>query len=150
MRAAESLFAQIKGWMEREAAARSARTRRSTRSSRGRSAENVVQGFRRSLDGNKRNERVVCRVDSVKHSTSPSRRESIRRAITSQVFQSQSAATEHPLARSPRRRVSQSAVFNTFTNSAFPIVASSVGILFPLPYFPCPERAEPRAPRREI
>jgi len=58
------------------------------------------------------------------------------------VFQSQSAATEHPLVRPPRRRVSQSVVFNTFTISAFPIVASSASILFPLPYSPCPERAE--------
>ena len=41
--------------------------------------EHVVQGFRSGLDGNKCAE---CRVDSVKHSTSPSRRENARRAIT--------------------------------------------------------------------
>ena len=75
----EIAVAQIKGWMEREATARSARTRRSSRSSRGRTTENVVQGFRSGLDGNKRAE---CRVDSVKHSTSPSRRENAQRAIT--------------------------------------------------------------------
>src|SRR5439155_25602323 len=98
-----------------------------------------VQGFRSGLDGNKRAE---CRVDSVKHSTSPSHRENARRAITSLVFQSQSAASEHPLVRPLRRRVSQSVVFNTFTNSAFPIVASSASILFALSYSPCPERAE--------
>ena len=45
--------------------------------------EHVVQGFRSGLDGN---ERAECRVDSVKHSTSPSRRENARRAITSTVF----------------------------------------------------------------
>ena len=108
--------------MEREAAARSARTRRSSRSSRGWTTESVVQGFRSGLDGN---ERAECRVDSVKHSASPSHRENPRRAIISPVFQSQSAATEHPLVRPLRRRVSQSVVFNTFTISAFPIVASS-------------------------
>ena len=101
--------------------------------------EHVVQGFRSGLDGN---ERAESRVDSVKHSTSPSRCENARRAITSPVFQSQSAATEHPLVRPLRRRVSQSVVFNTFANSAFPIVASSASILFPLSYSPCPERAE--------
>jgi hypothetical protein len=83
------------GWGE-EATARSARTRRSGRSSRARTTESVVQGFRSGLDGNKCDE---CRVDSVKHSTSPSRRENARRAIRSPVFQSQSAATEHPLVR---------------------------------------------------
>jgi hypothetical protein len=41
--------------------------------------EHVVPGFRSGLDGN---ERAECRVDSVKHSTSPSRRENARRAIT--------------------------------------------------------------------
>ena len=81
---------------------RSARTRRSTRSSRRGAAKNVVQGFRSGID---RNERAECRVDSVKHSTSPSRRENARRATTSPVFQSQSAATEHPLVRPLRRRV---------------------------------------------
>ena len=38
-----------------------------------------------------------CRVDIVNHSASPSRRKSERRAI--KCFQSQSAATEHPLVR---------------------------------------------------
>ena len=113
------------------------RTRRSSRSSRGWTTGNVVQGFRSSPDGN---ERAECRVDSVKHSTSPSRRENARRAITSPVFQSQSAATEHPLVRSPRRRVFQSVVFNTFANSAFPIIASPVSVLFPLVLFSRPER----------
>jgi hypothetical protein len=70
--------------MECEATARSARTRRSSRSSRGwTTGAVVVQGFRSGLCGNGR---VVCRVDSVKHSTSPSRRENARRAIRSQVF----------------------------------------------------------------
>ena len=41
--------------------------------------EHVVQGFRNGLD---ENERAECRVDSVKHSTSPSRHENVRRAIT--------------------------------------------------------------------
>jgi len=41
--------------------------------------EYVVLGFRNGIDGN---ERAECRVDSVKHSTSPSRRENARRAIT--------------------------------------------------------------------
>lgn len=126
--------------MEWEAAARSARTQRSGRSLRGWMAGSVVQGFRRSgLDGNGR---AVCRVDSVKHGTSPSRRENARRAIRSQVFQSQSAAAEHPLVRPPRRRVSQSVVFNTFTNSAFPVVALPISVLFPLVLFPRPERVE--------
>jgi hypothetical protein len=62
---------------------RSVRTRRSSRSSLGGTAENVVQGFRNGLDGN---ECVECRVDSVKHGTSPSHRENARRAIRSQVF----------------------------------------------------------------
>ena len=62
---------------------RSARTRRSSRSSRGWTTENVVQGFRSGLD---EKECAECRVDSVKHSTSPSRRENARRAITSPVF----------------------------------------------------------------
>ena len=76
----ETAAAQIKGWMEREAAARSARTQRSSRSSRGwTTGAVVVQGFRSGLS---RNGRVECRVDSVKHSTSPSRRENARRAIT--------------------------------------------------------------------
>ena len=67
-----------------EAAARSARTRRSSRSSRGwTTGVVVVQGFRSGLS---RNGRVECRVDFVKHSSSPSRRENTRRAIRSQVF----------------------------------------------------------------
>ena len=41
--------------------------------------EYVVLGFRNGIDGN---ERAECRVDSVKHSTSPSRRENAQRAIT--------------------------------------------------------------------
>lgn len=83
---------------------RSARTRRSGRSLRGWTAITVlVQELRSGLV---RNGRVECRVDSVKHSTSPSRHENARRAIRSPVFQSQSAATEHPLVRSPRRRIS--------------------------------------------
>jgi hypothetical protein len=41
--------------------------------------EYVVLGFRNGLD---ENESAECRVDSVKHSTSPSRRENARRAIT--------------------------------------------------------------------
>src|SRR4030095_1065554 len=139
--------AQIKGLMEGEANARSGRTRRSSRSSRGWTTENVVQGFRSGLDGNKRAE---CRVDSVKHSTSPSRRENARRAITSPVFQSQSAATEHPLVRPLRRRVSQSVVFNTFTNSAFPIVASSASVLFPCRIPLVRNALDTRALRREI
>jgi hypothetical protein len=72
-----------------EAAARSARTRRSSRSSRGwTTGVVVVQGFRSGLsrNGRGRNGRVECRVDSVKHSSSPSRRENTRRAIRSQVF----------------------------------------------------------------
>ena len=51
-----------------------------------------------------------------------------------QCFQSQSAATEHPLVRPLRRRISQSVVFNTFTISAFPIVASPASILFPVTF----------------
>jgi len=95
--------------------------------------EYVVLGFRNGIDGN---ERAECRVDSVKHSPSPSHREKARRAIDNKCFQSQSAATEHPLVRPPRRRVSQSVVFNTFTISAFPIVASPASILVPLALFP--------------
>jgi hypothetical protein len=60
------------------------RTRRSSRSSRGWTTGNLVQGFRSGLDG--KNERAECRVDSVKHSTSPSHRGNARRAITSPVF----------------------------------------------------------------
>lgn len=43
----------------------------------------VVQRVRNGLDGNGG---VRCRDDSVKHSTSPSRRGDVRRAIRSQVF----------------------------------------------------------------
>ena len=78
----------------KKASVRSVRTRRYTRSSRGGTTRNIVQGFRSSLDGKKRPE---CRVDTVNHGASPSRRESARRAI--KCFQSQSAATEHPLVR---------------------------------------------------
>ena len=95
--------------------------------------EYVVLGFRNGIDGN---ERAECRVDSVKHSPSPSHREKARRAIDNKCFQSQSAATEHPLVRPPRRRVSQSVVFNTFTNSTSPIVALSASALSPPVLFP--------------
>ena len=128
------LFRSKAGWSVK-ATARSARTRRSSRSSRGwTTGAVVVQGFQKSgLCGNGR---VVCRVDSVKHSTSPSRRENSRGEQSDHKwFQSQSAATEHPLVRLPRRRVSQSVVFNTFTNSAFPIVALPASVLFPLVSF---------------
>jgi hypothetical protein len=111
------------------AAARSARTRRPCRSLRGRTAGSVVvqkvgRIGRNGLDGN---DGVRCRDDSVKHSNLPlsPRKRAASNQITS--VQSQSAATEHPLARWPRRRVSQSVVLNTFTNAAFPIVASPVG-----------------------
>jgi hypothetical protein len=76
-----------------ETTVRSVRTRRSTRSSRGGTARNMVQGSRNGLDRKKRPE---CRV-TVNHSASPSRRESARRAI--KCFQSQPAITEHPLVR---------------------------------------------------
>ena len=78
----------------KKATVRSVRTRRSTRSSRGGTAKNIVQGFRSGLD---RKMRPECRVDTVNHSASPSRRESVRRVI--KCFQSQSAATEQPLVR---------------------------------------------------
>jgi hypothetical protein len=67
----------------KKATVRSVRTRRPGRSSRGGTAGKIVQEFRNSRDGN---ERAECRVDSVIHSTSPSRRENARRAIRSPVF----------------------------------------------------------------
>jgi hypothetical protein len=121
--------AQTGAGRSEKATVRSVRTRRSARSSRGRTAEKIAQGFRNGRNGN---EFIGCRFDYVSHSTSPSRRENARRAIRSPVFQSQSAATERPLCSTLRRRVPQSVVFNTFASSAFPIVASSASISFPL------------------
>ncbi len=97
--------------------------------------------FRDSKVGLDGNERAECRVGSVKHSSSPSRRENARRAIKSPVFQSQSAATEHSLVRPLRRRVSQSA---SSTRSRSPRSRSLlVGKhLVPPCRIPCPERAE--------
>ena len=66
-----------------EASAGSARTRRSFRSSRRGPIENSRRGFGNGLA---QNTHVECRDDSVKHTTSPSRRESARRAIRSKVF----------------------------------------------------------------
>src|SRR5690349_4025599 len=64
----------INAFREEKVAARSVGTRRSTRSSRGGVAENVVEVFRSRFLENKRPD---CRVS---HSTSPSRRESAPRA----------------------------------------------------------------------
>ena len=88
---------------------------------------NVVQGFRSGLDGN---ECAECRVDSVKHSTSPSRRENARRAITSTVFSKSVCryrTSDCPTAAPPRISVCR------LQHVAFPIVASLASILLPCP-----------------
>jgi hypothetical protein len=99
--------------------------------------EHVVQGFRSGLDGN---ERAECRVDSVKHSTSPSRRENARRAITP-VFSKPVCCyrtSACPTAAPPRisvcrlQHVHDLRVPNRSIAGKHPI---------PLVLFPCPERA---------
>lgn len=100
-RSAERRRVQIEGWA-RETPARSARTRRSCRSLRGGLTEDAVQGFGYGLGCN---ERVECRVDSVKHSTSPSRRENARRAISSQVFSKSVCRYRTSASSALRRRV---------------------------------------------
>lgn len=103
---------------------RSARTRRSTRSARGRLTERAVGDFCFCCGLVRSGKERVCRRDdSVKHTTSPPHRENVRRVIRSQVFQSQSAATEQKHARPLPPPLPQSVVFNTSTSSAFPFVA---------------------------
>jgi hypothetical protein len=101
--------------------------------------EYVVLGFRNGIDGN---ERAECRVDSVKHSTSPSRRENARRAIRSQCFKASlpppnirlfdcCAAAYLSLSSSTRSRTPRSQSLHRRSASQFP-----------QSHFPCPERAE--------
>ena len=135
----ETAAAQIKGWKEREAAARSARTQRSSRSSRGWTIRSVVQGFRSGLDGN---ERAECRVDSVKHSPSPSHREKSRRAIITSVFK---ASLPPPNIRLSDRRAAAYLSLSSSTRSRTPRSQSlhrRSASQFPQSHFPCPERAE--------
>jgi hypothetical protein len=132
-RSAESpLLRSRAGWSEK-AAVRSVRTRRSGRSSRGGTAGKIIQEFRNSRDGN---ECAECRVDSVIHSTSPSRRENARRAIRSPVFQSQSATTEHPLVQ---RCAAAYLSLSSSTRSRAP--RSQSLHRWQASYSPCPERA---------
>jgi len=88
-----------------EVSAGSARTRRSFRSSRGGLIENDVLRIRvlgirygAIRYGLVRDAHVECRDDTVKHTTSPSRRENARRVTRSKVF-SKCAATEHHVRR---------------------------------------------------
>ena len=123
--------------MEREATARSARTRRSSRSSLGWTTGNVVQGFRSGLDGN---ECAECRVDSVKHSTSPSHRENARRAITSPVFSKPVCChrtSACPTAAPPRISVCR---LQHVHDLRVPNRCIAGQHLVPLSYSPCPER----------
>ena len=123
----------VRSRLVRKISARSARTRRSIRSSRGRLTERAVGGlcFYCGLVRNG-NERVGCRDDSVKHTTSPPHRENMRRVIRSKVFQSQSAAAEQkhawPLRRrylslssSTRPRATRSRSLQLSSVSAFPL-----------------------------
>ena len=135
----ETAAAQIKGWMEREAAARSARTQRSSRSSRGWTIRSVVQGFRSGLDGN---ECAECRVDSVKHSPSPSHREKSRRAIITSVFK---ASLPPPNIRLSDRRAAAYLSLSSSTRSRTPRSQSlrcQQAPYLPRSYFPCPDHAE--------
>ena len=119
--------------------ARSARTRRSVRSRRvelcGEFAREKSKIGKYGVVG--KMHLVQCRADSVKHATSPSRRDMSQRAIMSPVIQLQSASAEH---RDVRRRYaaylspfvqSGSTRFNPSAGSAFP--ASCLG---PVPSFP--------------
>ena len=99
----------------KKASVRSVRTRRYTRSSRGRTAKNIVQGFRSGLD---RKMRPECRVDTVNHSASPSRRE--KRATSNPVLSKPVCRHRTSACSALRRRIAQSVVFNTFSSFAFP------------------------------
>lgn len=83
----------------REAFARSARTRRSGRSSRGGPHTGGVYGIQYGIVCNWRV--IEYRDDSVKHATSPTRRDCARQAVISSVFQIQSTASEHQNQFSP-------------------------------------------------
>ena len=71
--------------------------------------------------------------DSVKHTTSPSRRDYARRVISSHVSQIQPAATEHRPCPALRRRVPQSVLVTPFACPAFPsllVVGWCASLLF--------------------
>src|SRR6266481_706512 len=80
--------------LEEEASARSARTQRSIRSSRGRPrAGCVVYGVPYGIVG--KWHLIEYRDDTIKHATSPSRHDCSQQVVISRVFQIQSIATEH-------------------------------------------------------
>jgi hypothetical protein len=134
------------GWSER--LPRSARTRRPSRSSRGWTTENVVQKFRSDLDGN---ERAECRVDYVKHSTSPSRRENAQRAFTSPVFSKpvcRYRTSACPTAAPPHISVCRLQHVHDLRVPNRCIAGKHPGSLCPIPLVR--SALDTRAPRREI
>src|SRR6266404_8679311 len=80
--------------LEEEASARSARTQRSIRSSRGRPrAGCVVYSVPYGIVG--KWHLIEYRDDTIKHATSPSRHDCSQQVVISRVFQIQSIAIEH-------------------------------------------------------
>jgi hypothetical protein len=79
--------------LEEEASARSARTQRSIRSSRGRLRAGCVYGVPYGIAGKRH--LIEYRDDTIKHATSPSRRDCSQQVVISRVFQIQSIATKH-------------------------------------------------------
>ena len=79
--------------LEEEASARSARTQRSIRSSRGGLRAGCVYGVPYGIVG--KWHLIEYRDDTIKHATSPSRHDCSQQVVISRVFQIQSIATEH-------------------------------------------------------
>lgn len=134
----EIAVVQIEGLGE-ETSARSARTRRSFRST-SRETESGTEGFEygfvcNGLVCNKR----VCRVDSVKHTTSPSRR--TKRAARYQIASFFKVSLPLPNTRLPGAaspRYLKSVFFNTFASCAFPSLRLPVA--HRVPHLPCSKR----------
>ncbi len=103
--------------LEEEASARSARTQRSIRSSRGRPrAGCVVYGVPYGIVG--KWHLIEYRDDTIKHATSPSRHDCSQQVVISRVFQIQSIAIEHKKSFSRFAAASFSPFVNTPTNTS--------------------------------
>jgi hypothetical protein len=124
--------------LEEEGSARSVRTQRSIRSSRQRTRADGVQWVPFSVV--EKWYLIEYRVDSIKHATSPSRRDCSQQVVISREFQIQSIASKHQnrSAASPPRWLSPV----TTCSLCFAFVATAVGCA----NISCSKRARRNAP----